>query len=213
MQGCSLAFGRMINAWEICFYAMRKIVLLVLLLAPLSVMAKHEMFHKMRSDTSRRGSDMSVKTLYGVGGYHSAYNASGYVNWHSGFEILARCRFNGAYSFGAGFNLLFGEYNHKRNGYASSTAFVDFKVNFAEKKNYTPYVSFGLGWDWLGYFLRIEQPLLGEVYEKNPYWIAVMPAFGLDFPLTSSMALFVEVRVHYRITDLYVPTFAVGYTF
>lgn len=160
--------------------------------------------------------DFSLKAIVSPGGFHDVYNAKGYVSWGAGGEAVLRYRLNKAFSFGVGLNCIVAEFNHSDNGVGSSSLFLNMKVNFKEKRKFTPYMSLSFGFDWYDMLANSFGETIWTnptgVYAKNPFSMILTPAGGLDFPLRHGTA-FVEARFDYRITDLYLPSFAVGYTF
>ena len=98
-----------------------------------------------------------------------------------------------------------------------SSFFFSLKVSFKEKPKFIPYMSLSYGMDWLdmldGSFTDPVSANSAAVYGKNSYSMILTPAGGLDFPLRRGGTAFVEVRFDYRITDLYLPSIGVGYTF
>lgn len=173
-------------------------------------------FREMRRDKSTRGVDFSLKAIGSPSGYFSVYNAKGYVPWGVGGEAVLRYRLNKAFSFGIGLNYIVAAFDRGENRTGSSSLFLDLKVNFKEKRKFTPYMSLSFGFDWYDMLVNSFGETIWTnptgVYAKNPFSMILTPAGGLDFPLRHGAA-FVEARFDYRITDLYLPSFAVGYTF
>ena len=171
----------------------------------------------MRRDTSTRGVEFSIKAIGSPGGFHDVYNADGYVCGGVGGEAALYYRVNKAFAVGFGVNFLRGWYDRRSRVNESSSFFFSLKVSFKEKPKFIPYMLLSYGMDWLdmldGSFTDPISANSAAVYGKNSYSMILTPAGGLDFPLRRGGTAFVEVRFDYRITDLYLPSIGVGYTF
>ena len=187
-------------------------------------MAQEATFRDMRRDTSTRGVEFSIKAIGSPGGFHDVYNAKGYVCGGVGGEAILSYRINKAFSVGIGVNVTrawFGKDDFAWQGNdwdlcGTTTVLANLKVNLKEKRKFTPYVSLSFGVDWLDWLDTGEETIWSNpsaVHGKHSYSLVLTPAGGLDFPLKRGGTAFVEVRFDYRITDLYLPSIGVGYTF
>ena len=175
------------------------------------------MFRDMRRDISTRGVEFSIKAIGSPGGFHDVYNADGYVCGGVGGEAALYYRVNKAFAVGFGVNYLRGWYDRRSRVNESGSFFFNLKISFKEKPKFIPYMSLSYGMDWLDMLnVSVTDPVSANpaaVYGKNSYSMILTPAGGLDFPLRRGGTAFVEVRFDYRITDLYLPSIGVGYTF
>lgn len=196
---------------------MKRLLFIISILLPMTIAAQEATFRDMRRDTSTRGVEFSIKAIGSPGGFHDVYNAEGYVCGGVGGEAVLYYRVNKAFAVGFGVNYLRGWYDRRNKVNESSSFFFSLKVSFNEKPKFIPYVSLSYGMDWLdmldGSFSDPVSANSAAVYGKNSYSMILTPAGGLDFPLRRGGTAFVEVRFDYRITDLYLPSLAVGYTF
>lgn len=196
---------------------MKRLLIIISFLVPMTIAAQDATFRDMRSDTSTRGVEFSIKAIGSPGGFHDVYNAEGYVCGGVGGEAILSYRINKAFSVGFGVNYLRGWYDRRSMVNESSSFFFSLKVSFKEKRRFIPYMSLSYGMDWLdmldGSFSDPVSANSAAVYGKNSYSMILTPAGGLDFPLKRGGTAFVEVRFDYRITDLYLPSIGVGYTF
>ena len=199
-------------------------IITLILLFPMAMAAQEATFRDMRRDTSTRGVEFSIKAIGSPGGFHDVYNAKGYVCGGVGGEAILSYRINKAFSVGIGVNVTrawFGKDDFAWQGIygwdlcGTTTVLGNLKVNIKEKRKFTPYVSLSFGVDWLD-MLDTGETIWsspGAVHGKHSYSMVLTPAGGLDFPLKRGGTAFVEVRFDYRITDLYLPSIGVGYTF
>lgn len=168
------------------------------------------------SHFSTRGMEFSIKAIGNPGGFHDVYNAKGYVCGGGGGEAILYYRINKAFAVGFGLNYLRARYDRRNRVDVGSSFFFNLKVSFKEKRKFIPYMSLSYGVDWFdmmgGSFGETISTSSTAVYGKNSFSMILTPAGGLDFPLRHG-AVFVEARLDYRITDLYLPSLAVGYTF
>lgn len=185
--------------------------LLLLSMLPLStILAQEPTFREMRRDKSTRGVDFSIKLIGSPGGACSLVNGSDYVRGALGGEMTLGYRVNKAFTAGFGFDYV-NAWNKADYGTGFTSVFIYMKVNFKEKKRFTPYVSLNLGCDVLSQLADgISED--GDIYVDAPTRLIISPAGGLDFPLRCGTA-FVEARFDYGAGYMYMPGFAVGYTF
>ena len=120
-------------------------------------------------------------------------------------------RVNKAFTAGIGCDYV-NAWNKADYGTGFTSAFIYMKVNFKEKKRFTPYVSLNFGYDVLS---TMESGLSerGDIYVDDPSYFIITPAGGLDFPLKRGGTTFVEARFDYGVSYMYMPSLAVGYTF
>ena len=196
---------------------MKRQIFIISLLVPMTIAAQDATFRDMRRDTSTRGVEFSIKAIGSPGGFHDVYNADGYVCGGVGGEAVLSYRINKAFSVGFGVNFLRGWFDRRNRVNESSSFFFSLKISFKEKPKFIPYMSLSYGMDWLDMLdVSVTDPISANsaaVYGKNSYSMILTPAGGLDFPLKRGGTAFVEVRFDYRITDLYLPSIGVGYTF
>lgn len=196
---------------------MKRLFFIISLLVPMTIAAQEATFRDMRRDTSTRGVEFSIKAIGSPGGFHDVYNAKGYVCGGVGGEAVLYYRVNKAFAVGFGVNYLRGWYDRRSKGTESGSFFFNLKISFKEKRRFIPYMSLSYGMDWLDMLnVSVTDPISANpaaVYGKNSYSMILTPAGGLDFPLRRGGTAFVEVRFDYRITDLYLPSIGVGYTF
>lgn len=204
---------------------MKRLLIIISLLLPMTIAAQDATFRDMRRDTSTRGVEFSIKAIGSPGGFHDVYNAKGYVCGGVGGEAILSYRINKAFSVGIGVNVTrawFGKDAFAWQGIygwdlcGTTTVLGNLKVNIKEKRKFTPYVSLSFGVDWLDRLDTGEETIWSDpraVHGKHSYSLVLTPAGGLDFPLKRGGTAFVEVRFDYRITDLYLPSIGVGYTF
>lgn len=196
---------------------MKRLLFIISILLPMTIAAQEATFRDMRRDTSTRGVEFSIKAIGSPGGFHDVYNADGYVCGGVGGEAVLYYRVNKAFAVGFGVNYLRGWYDRRNRVNESSSFFFSLKVSFKEKRRFIPYMSLSYGMDWLdmldGSFSDPVSANSAAVYGKNSYSMILTSAGGLDFPLRRGGTAFVEVRFDYRITDLYLPSIGVGYTF
>ena len=181
---------------------MKRLLIIISLLLPMTIAAQGTTFRDMRRDTSTRGVDFSVKLIGSPGGDVNLVGGSDYIRGALGGEMTLGYRVNKAFTAGIGFD------------YVNAWNKADYgTVNFKEKPKFTPYVSLNFGYDVLS---TIADGLSdrGDIYVDDPcYYLIITPAGGLDFPLKRGGTAFVEARFDYGVSYQYLPSVAVGYTF
>lgn len=191
---------------------MKRLLIIISFLLPMTVAAQDATFRDMRRDTSTRGVEFSIKAIGSPGGDANLVGGSDYIRGAFGGEMTLGYRVNKAFTAGIGFDCVYA-WNKADYDTGFTSAFVYMKVNFKEKPKFTPYVSLNFGGDVLSAMANGLSDR-GDIYVDDPcYYLIITPAGGLDFPLKRGGTAFVEARFDYGVSYLYMPSLAVGYTF
>ena len=191
---------------------MKRLLIIISLLVPMTIAAQEATFRDMRRDTSTRGVEFSIKAIGSPGGDANLVGGSDYIRGALGGEMTLGYRVNKAFTAGIGFDYVRG-WNKADYDTGFTSAFVYMKVNFKEKPKFTPYVSLNFGVDVLSTMANGLSER-GDIYVDDPcYYLIITPAGGLDFPLKRGGTAFVEARFDYGVSYQYLPSVAVGYTF